>query len=42
MHKGLFHEPQTTKVQFSVSPAIKSRKSIIPKLASRMHKKVYF
>jgi len=24
----LFHEPQTTKVQFSVSPANKSRKSI--------------
>jgi len=29
MHIGLFHEPQTTKVQFSVSPANKSRKSII-------------
>jgi len=30
---GLFHEPQTTKVQFSVSPANKSCKSIILKLA---------
>jgi len=41
MHIGLFHEPQTTKVQFSVSPG-KSRKSIIPKRASRMHKNAYF
>jgi len=38
----LFHEPQTTKVQFSVSPANKPRKSIILKLASRMHKNAYF
>jgi len=39
---GLFHEPQTTKVQFSVSPATKSRKSIILELACRMHKNAYF
>ena len=37
-HIGLFHEPQATKVQFSVSPAYESRKSIVLKLASRMHK----
>jgi len=41
-HRGLFHEPQTTKVQFSVSPAYKSRQSIMLKLASRMHKNAYF
>jgi len=35
-HRGLFHEAQTTKVQFSVSSANKSRKSIVLKLASRM------
>jgi len=33
MHIGLFHESQTTKVQFSVSPAKKSCKSIILKQA---------
>ena len=41
-HIGLFHELQTTKVQFSVSPANKSRKSIILKLASRMYENAYF
>jgi len=41
-HIGLFHEPKTTKVHFSVSPANKSRKSITLKLASRMHKNAYF
>jgi len=41
MHIRLFHELQATKVQFSVSPANKSGKSIILKLASRMHKNAY-
>jgi len=41
-HIGLLNEPETTKVQFSVSQANKSRKSIILRLASRMHKTAYF
>jgi len=41
-HIGLFYERRATKVQFSISPAYKSRKSIMLKLASRMHKNAYF